>query len=261
MYPELKELQNGLLEMYQCFYDLMEQERLDVFLVGGSALGAVRHQGFIPWDDDMDVAMLRADFERMEWLLAERNGKIGVYQYLPAENEVYPDAPIGHLYDTRIVKKHGYDRTPAIDIHPLDGVPERGILRKMQNILSKVYYLFAYNHPTKNKGSAMRAMTGAILAVTPERLRRTYLKGAKKFITRWNRQDMTHICSLFGEAGYTREILPYGMVVPARRISFENREFKTFADIEGYLAGRYGDYMTLPPEEERQPLHGVSDIE
>ncbi len=261
MCPSLKELQNSLLEMYQSFYDMMEQEGLVLFLVGGSALGAVRHQGFIPWDDDIDAAMLRADFEKMEQLLAARGGRIGVYQYLPAENEIRPDAPVGHLYDTRIVEKRGYARAPKIDIHPLDGVPGRGLMRKLQNIISKVYYLFAYNHPTKNKGRAMKWITRLILAVTPEQLRRFYVKKGKQFITRWNGPDMTHICSLYGEAGYTREILPCEMVVPAKSILFEDREFKTFADVEGYLARRYGDYMTLPPKEERYPLHGIADVE
>lgn len=259
--PGLKKLQNGLLEMYQSFYDTVEQAGLTVFLVGGTALGAVRHRGFIPWDDDIDVAMLRADFEKMEKLMAERGGKIGVYQYLPAENDIYPDAPVGHLYDTRIVEKKGYAHTPAIDIHPLDGVPESGVCRKMQNIFSKVYYLFAYHHPAKNKGTLMKAATALILALTPECLRKIYLRRCKKFITRWNREGMQQICSLFGEAGYTKEILPYEMVMPPRQIPFEDRSYKTFADVEGYLTRRYGDYMTLPREEERHPFHGVSGVE
>ena len=261
MCPSLKELQNSLLEMYQSFYDVMEQEGLDVFLVGGSALGAIRHRGFIPWDDDMDAAMLRADFEKMERLLAARGGRIGVYRYLPAENEIHPDAPVGHLYDMRMVEKRGYALSPKIDIHPLDGVPGRGLMRKMQNVISKVYYLFAYNHPTKNKGKVMKMITRLILAVTPKRLRLAYVRSGKRFITRWNRADMTHVCSLYGEAGYTRETLPCEMVLPARRVPFEDREFKTFADVEGYLARRYGDYMTLPPASERRPVHGIADVE
>lgn len=254
----LEKLQGRLLEMYDAFSGLAEKEHLTVFLVGGSALGAVRHQGFIPWDDDIDAAMLRADFERMEHILAARDNRIGEFRYLPAENETYPDAPVGHLYDGRVVDRKGYRGAVKIDIHPLDGVPESGILRKVQNISSKIYYLYVYHHPAKNKGRLMRFLTRLILLATPECMRRGLVKRLKKRITAWNSGDVRAVCSLFGEAGYAREILPVSVVQPPRSITFASREYKTFHEVERYLSQRYGpDYMELPPVEERRPRHGT----
>lgn len=257
MNSELKGLQSRLLEMYDTFFQKMEEEALDVFLVGGSALGAIRHQGFIPWDDDMDVAMLRPDFERMEQWMAAHDNRLGDFIYLAAENEVHSEAPVGHLYDGKLVEQFGYENVAQIDIHPLDGVPEQSWKRRLQNYASKGYYLFVYNHPTKNKGVWMRRITKFILGVTPEFLRRAYMRWFKGYLTSWNPYESKNICSLFGEAGYQREIIPTGYVIPARYIGFEGRKYKTFDQVEKYLSQRYGNYMELPPKDERKPLHSA----
>ncbi len=252
-------LQERLLEMYDAFTEVMEEARLDVFLVGGSALGAVRHKGFIPWDDDIDTAMLREDFEKMEQIMAARGNVIGEFRYLAAENRIHPDAPVGHIYDGRMADRAGYAGAARIDIHPLDGVPGGAFLRKVQHTASRLYYLFAYNHPAKNKGRLARWATKLILAVTPEFLRKKYVRGLKKVITSWNSRTEKEVCSLFGEAGYRKEIIPYGIVRPARTVEFASREYTTFYDVEAYLRQRYGeDYMQLPPPKERTPRHSVS---
>lgn len=257
MEPGIRNLQIRLLEMYNSFLEVLEEEKLDVFLVGGTALGAVRHQGFIPWDDDMDVAMFRSDFEKMERLLAARGNQIGDLWYVPVENDVYRDAPIGHLYDGRLVERCGYDGVAKIDIHPLDGVPENRILRRVQNIGSKCYYLFVYDHPAKNKGRLMHDMTSLVLKLTPEFLRKRYLKRLKKLITSWNTEDREEVCSLFGVAGYQREILKLDSVIPLQRIKFEGYEYMTLHRVENYLERMYGDYRKLPAAGEQHPRHSI----
>ena len=73
----LKELQQRLVEMLSSFQKFTQQNGMIFFLVGGSALGAVRHQGFIPWDDDVDIAMMREDFEKMEYLMSLQHDRLG----------------------------------------------------------------------------------------------------------------------------------------------------------------------------------------
>ena len=77
---KLKKYQDHLMEMlieFQCFCD---EHNIKFFLVGGSALGAFRHQGFIPWDDDIDVAMFRDDFEKMEAFMSGNNNKLHILE-------------------------------------------------------------------------------------------------------------------------------------------------------------------------------------
>lgn len=252
---ELTKLQEKLLEMYDAFVEVIEKKNMDVYLVGGTALGAVRHQGFIPWDDDMDVAMLRPEFEQMERWMKMHGNRIGDFVYLPAENDIHSEAPVGHLYDGNLIEKYGYDCVAQIDIHPLDGIPKQRFLQRIQQIAAKGYYLFVYNHPTKNKGKAMRVISGMVLALTPAFLRHIYLRVLKKMITSWDTGKSKYICSLFGEAGYRREIIAKSDILPARNIVFSGREYKTFAKVEKYLKQRYGNYMELPPKHERVPLH------
>ena len=93
----LKELQQRLVEMLSSFQKFTQQNGMIFFLVGGSALGAVRHQGFIPWDDDVDIAMMREDFEKMEYLMSLQHDRLGEFIYSPVEKHMIPDAPIGYL--------------------------------------------------------------------------------------------------------------------------------------------------------------------
>lgn len=254
---ELKGLQDKLLEMYDAFFQVMKEEKLDVFLVGGTALGAVRDGGFIPWDDDIDVAMLRPDFEKMERLMAARGNRIGDVVYVPVENQIHSEAPVGHLYDGKMAEARGYGHAAQIDIHPLDGIPENGLLQKVQKISALGYYLFVYNHPTKNKGQAMRKISTLVLALTPEFLRKLYIRLLKKIITAWNPYRAKHICSLFGEASYRQETLPLSDVLPARVISFEQKEYQVFHQVERYLKQRYGDYRKPPAQHQQKPVHSI----
>lgn len=255
----LEELQHQLLDMLEVFQNFTEQNGLVFFLVGGSALGAVRHKGFIPWDDDVDIAMMRSDFEKMEQLMAKEGNRLGDYVYSPVEQHLIPEAPIGYLYDTTHLQR-GYENTAKIDIHPIDGVPENKLLRKVQKISSLVYYLSEYRLPVKNKGKTIRNISKVILKVTPDVMFRFYLKNCKKIMTSWSDRTSENICSLFGVAGYEQEVMPRNYLMPLQKAKFETGEFLIPGRQEEYLTRLYGDYKTLPPEKERHPRHKIYQL-
>ncbi len=253
---ELEGLQQRLVEMLLAFQTFTDEHGLTFFLVGGSALGAYRHQGFIPWDDDVDIAMMRSDFEQMEQIMAAGANRIGEFVYSPVEDHIIPEAPIGYLYDTKHLQK-GYENTAKIDIHPIDGVPENGFLRKVQMLSSLIYYLSEYRNPVKNKGAKIRSISKIILKVTPNFMFDFYMKVTKKIMTAWSDRDSKHICSLFGVAGYKREIMPRNYLMPLQELSFAGETFFVPGDIRPYLERLYGDFEKLPPEEERYPRHDI----
>ncbi len=252
----LKNLQRRLLEMLIEFQDFTQEHGLEFFLVGGSALGACRHEGFIPWDDDVDIAMMRSDFEIMEQLMQERGNRISEMLYSPVEQHLMPDAPIGYLYDATHLEK-GFANTAKIDIHPIDGVPESGFSRKLQKIVSLLYYLSEYRLPVKNKGKAIRLVSKVILRLTPGFLFDFYMRTGKKFLTRWDDRTSRNICSLFGVAGYEREIMPRSYLMPLQEMRFEQHLFLVPGDIDPYLNRLYGNYREMPPAAERFPRHAI----
>lgn len=256
MKEDLEGLQCRLVEMLVAFREFTDGHGVEFFLVGGSALGAYRHKGFIPWDDDVDIAMMRSDFEKMEACMREQGNRLGEFVYSPVEAHLIPDAPIGYLYDIAHAQ-NGYAHTAKIDIHPIDGVPENGLLRKVQKVSSLIYYLSEYRLPVKNKGKKIRAISKMILKITPNVLFRFYMKVTKRIMTAWSDQDSENICSLFGVAGYEREIMPRRYLMPLKTGSFADESFLVPNDTDSYLARLYGDYEKLPPVEERHPRHDI----
>lgn len=253
MDEKLRTYQKHLWQMLYTFDRFCESQGLTVFLVGGSALGAFRHNGFIPWDDDIDLAMMRPDFEKMEHLIAERGNCLGNVQYSPVENQLIPEAPVGHLYDFHVTDS--IEKSPKIDIHPIDGVPEGKFQRTSQKIHALVYYLGIYHLPTKNKGKAAHVISKVLLTVIPDRAWKRILHVCKKNFTQWDVADSEYICSLFGVAGYSREVMPKKWLFPLRKCRFEEYEFWIPNRMDEYLTRLYGNWKELPARESRRPLH------
>lgn len=250
----LKEYQSYLLKMLLVFDAFCEDHGLEYFLAGGSALGAVRHKGFIPWDDDIDLAMLRPDFEKLERILAEQGNKIGEYDYSPVIGQIVPDAPIGHLL---YLPEGNYDKAdaPKLDIHPIDGLPKAGWKRKIQRFFSVVHYMAVYRHPTKNKGKAAHMISKLLVATTSDKMFDRYAKMSRKVIAAHDARRAMQVCSLFGLAGYANEVMDRELLVPYQRTEFEGHLLPVPCKEKEYLGKLYGDYTALPPEADRAPKH------
>ena len=250
----LKEYQNYLLEMLLEFDAFCKLHELKYFLAGGSTLGAVRHGGFIPWDDDIDLAMLRADFERLEEVMAECGNEIGLYKYSPVIGQIVPDAPIGHLL---YLPEGDYNPAdaPKLDIHPIDGLPGAAWKRKVQRFFSIVHYMAVYRHPTKNKGKAAHLISKLLVKTTSDKMFDRYAKISRRMLMAHDSRRAKEVCSLFGLAGYSREVMKREILVPYKNMVFEGHPLPVPNQTEVYLEQLYGEYQTLPKEQERKPKH------
>ena len=254
----LRKRQLRLLDMLIKLDKFCQNNNLEYFLIGGSTLGAVRHSGFIPWDDDIDVAMWRTDFERFEEIALHR--EVDGLLYEPVEGHSFPEAPIGFLYDTTD-KNIPLCECPCIDVFPIDNIPNSKFMRKIQKTFSYLYHISVYRQASQNRGGYSAMITSLFIKCTPRFMFSFYTKISKKIITYWVKKDTDCVANIFGMKRFDRETMPRGNFGTPQLALFEGREFPLPQDTDKYLTRLFGDYMQLPPIEEQQPHHIKLKIE
>ena len=245
----LDAVQKKLFCMMTAFDEFCHTNHLTYYLIGGSALGALRHNGFIPWDDDVDVALPRKDFERMEYILKTNHyNYLGNYFYQAVEQ----NGPTGHLFEK---EKEKSTQRPTVDIYPLDAVPDSKFAQKIQKVICQVYHVATYRKPPKNRGIILKLLTSFFLFATNDRFLSWLKKQAKKIITKWNKRDENLLSNLFGCAGYDKEKVPASYFGTPVYHEFESAYFPIPERCHEYMTHIYGDYMKLPPVSQQKPKH------
>ena len=259
--------QQNAFEVLLEFQRVCEELGLRYYLHGGTLLGAIRHKGFIPWDDDIDVAMPREDYDK----LAKAGPKYFSEGYFYQDYHTEPNFPHyfsrlrkrGAAVDTILMATIKMEHGWFIDIFPLDPCPDgdKAATRFFQGmnffryaILARVSTEFAY---PCNK-HYVRFLLFNVLKRFPNRwlffLRECFRKTMGRFST-GNR-----LCTVGGAYDYPREAYRaewWREVVP---VQFEGHTFPAPDGWDTYLRSVYGDYMILPPQEERKG-HDVMMVE
>ena len=243
----LKEMQAEMLSMLCDVDALFKKNDIPYMLLGGSVLGAIRHNGFIPWDDDVDIGILRCHFEKAENLLASMDKY--VYEY--AEKHIVPDGPCAHLHSTKGVLK--IKESPTLDFFPIDTVPSLNDKRELRKFmfLANVHHLAVLRKAPKNHGLFAKMALGFVVLITPnfifDKIQKYTLKKilSKHYEEKW----------LGNIWQGTTEFFPEKMYLESTTHVFEGHEFPIPKDYEGYLTALYGDWRQLPPENERNPKH------
>ena len=256
-----QETQKLLLEMLDAFVAYCQKYGLRYYLVGGTLLGAVRHQGFIPWDDDIDVGMPRADYDRFLSLVKEDP----VAPQLAAVSG--EDGTLGNPYCELIHMGTRLDRNSSkfirnkcqmlhlfIDIFPQDGWPEdRSEAEKLSRKMKWYRYLIQCGRAKFGKGISWKRT----LAKTPMVLLMRIV-GYERVIGKMNRIAITYN---YDSSRYVGAVT-YGIygvgerclredVVKFVKVPFEGREYMAPGCWDTYLTQIFGDYMQLPPKEKR----------
>lgn len=244
---DIRQLQLHILNNLLAFDKMCKEHDLRYFIVAGTMLGAVRHKGFIPWDDDIDVGMPRPDYNRLmkhakEWMQKPYE----VVAYECDANYPLPFAKIQDADTTLIERQHlRYLGGVYIDVFPLDGMTGNTLKQAIHFAryfyYKKVLYFLCrdpYRHghgPSSwipllcRKLYTLNAVQGII-----SRLQQEYDYDSSDYVADHD----------FGKRG----VLPrtvYGTPTP---IAFENHEVNGIEQADKYLAHLYGDYMTIPPE-------------
>ena len=260
---ELRRLQLCELEILRDFISVCEENGISYFGIAGTGIGALRHGGFIPWDDDIDVGVLYRDYTRLTELIAERFPD----KYDVVNAEKYPQCPIMNtpivMKGTRFVEagfgKLDFPQGVFLDVFPFFTVPSDEAERK--KLSSKAWFygkLLILRHmafpkvPFKGfKAKLAHCVTAAahVFVCVFWSHKRLYNK-IMRICTRYEGQK-TGVNEWFFETRRHASVYTDDVIFPLRRISFEGLEVCFPNKLEERLTAFYGDYMQLPPPEKR----------
>lgn len=244
----IREMQLEIVKIINKIDIVFKENNIQYFLLGGSVLGAVRHKGFIPWDDDMDIGIKRSDFQKAEALLLTLNE----YVYETTENHIIPDGPTGHIH--LVNEKYSIENSPTIDVFALDGIPDD--FDEWKKIRSKAnwYHLAVLNRPALNRGFIKQMITFILLKIIPQNIWNKIKIHSFKKITSYGVDEAPYIANFFGAWG-EKEYFPRSMFDSVTIGEFEGLKLPMPANPHEYLSQMYGNYMELPPVEKRIPKH------
>ena len=257
-------------ELLKKFREICTAEGMRYYLLGGTALGAKRHKGFIPWDDDIDVGLLREDYDRFVTVAPQylQEGQLVEHYSL---DESYQDYTM-KLSDARVrfVTRCGNiqeNHHVWIDIFPLDGSPNNRFMRWLHfrrldffRMLLVFHYIAKYSadneHPAWRNALIVLAQHVPIgRLIRPTRM--------KKALDREFRRYKVAGSDLVGNylgAYHEREFLPLADYGEGTEVEFEGENYIAPKNLDGYLTNLYGDYMKYPPLEKRVPKHRIVKV-
>ena len=235
----LRRAQLRMLEILRVVDSLCKKHNIEYFLDGGSLIGAVRHQGFIPWDDDLDIAIMRDDFFRLREILKKELPKNLVYQDYTTDKN-YPML-IGKVRDRHSYFKEDFtdnlvEKGIYIDIIPMEKVPSMRWKKKLD-------YWYGHcirgihNYTTK----CDKILSICVLPFSWS------LVWATRIINFFLSSDQ--IAHIYGWGAYNN--FSYKDVFPTRRINFEGMSVSIPQNPDKVLHALFGDYMQIPPKDKR----------
>ncbi|MDD6988281.1 phosphorylcholine transferase LicD [Ruminococcus sp.] len=255
-YEELRKLQLVQVEILKYIDEFCIKNELRYSIAYGTILGAVRHGGFIPWDDDLDICMPREDYEKFIKLWKDTD------KYLLQDHNTNPDFTQSF---TKIRKKNtafvqktdiglDYHKGIFVDVFPFDKVPESAIKRKIQSVNVMFYNLYMRGYAPTKSGTLVRAVSKLILKLTP---RSKYLKKSNKYLSKICKYNDNKNLK-YVDASVTSTMHMYydnDIFDNMKRITFENIEVFALNKRNDFLEIQYGDYMKFPPESEQTWYH------
>ena len=265
-------LRHVLLEMYDDLATLCRKEELCLMLAGGSCLGAVRHKGFIPWDDDLDLMMIRQDYERLIKLLNNDALNTDKYEFRVPNKKSDSPAHFLKIYrrgtlDAEIMTAESpFPKGIFLDVFPIDGAPKNKMFRRFYGTISfilrglgtcvtyakfsgKAFDEFAASNHSLEKAVKRKKLLGRILSIVPHR---QWMYLFDKLVRRPCRSSGFATIPA-GRNHYLGEMQISDIYLSVKDVEFEGRTAAVPEDSDCYLRGLYGDnYMQLPPENKRE---------
>lgn len=263
----LKHLQKVQLMMLKDFNEICESNDITYFAIGGTLLGSIRHKGFIPWDDDIDVLMFREDFEKLNELMSKfPNEKYHLINVLNEETYHFTWGRF-NLKNTKIedwwTSQVKYTVNLYIDIFIMDKIPDNKLKRFIHRwscfTLNQMvqYSLVKFENESRVKQFIQQSMYYflKILPISPMTIKKKCIKTYRKY----ENIECKEYCDF--PSVMHMPIYDPNDFLPVKKSIFEDIEINIPKNYDKILTKLYGDYMQLPPEDKRfNPAHYKIDF-
>ncbi|WP_138261912.1 LicD family protein [[Clostridium] hylemonae] len=260
---EIRKIQEKSLEMALYFKKICDENNLLFYFCGGCCIGAIRHKGFIPWDDDVDVFMPRKDYEILKRIWKK---KTDTNRYSMEDSNEYR---IDHNlflnirdntttfirpYQKKLDICHGL----ILDVLPLDGCPSGKVRRRIQLLWAMIYSVYRSQLIPENHGKVMKWIGSLALALVPSsRFRYKIWHFAEKQMTKYSIEECEYVTELCAGPHYMKNRYPKWAFDKAVYKEFEGYMMPLPQGYDEYLKIAFGDYMKLPPKEKQVAHHDV----
>lgn len=261
---EISEIKELSFQVLRDLVKVCEENGLRYSLTGGTLIGAVRHQGFIPWDDDIDIMMPRPDYDRLIQIM--KTGDHGFdlrCSELDGEDYWYPFAKACHC-DTLVVERQTQEGAAKlgvyVDIFPVDGAGDRLAAARLRVMC------FQFLHGlkiTSNWTSYHRSKLRKWYYEPPRYVcyllsrmigRKRIDRAMERFLRRKSYERSRYVGRLVGDYG-SKEVMEKELFEKRITVSFEGETFCAIAGFDAFLTRLYGDYMQLPPAHKQVSHH------
>lgn len=264
---QLREIQLICLNLLKVFDTFCNNNGLRYYVCGGGCIGAVRHHGFIPWDDDIDVMMPRSDYEKLKALWSSQIDE-SKYRFNDNSEETYLHTMWASISDeeTTFIKERQKDLDIShgikLEIIPLDGCPNGRWKRQTQIFWALIHQIYINQEPPISKGKLLKGVGKFLLSIHRSWLARYRAAvRAEKRMSRYSFEDCDKVTELTTRFHYMQNEYPKQAFVKAVRLDFEGFMMPVPAGYDTYLRMAFGNYMELPPEDERIPKHDAVYID
>lgn len=251
---DLKELQKYQLQMLKDVDYICRKNNIDYFLTWGSALGAIRHGGFIPWDDDIDISMTWENYKKFESIAQKELGEKYFYQSQETDKYCFTTWNKVRINNTTSMEKNlkhiKCHYGICMDVFPLIGVPNSRFRKFVQKIQILIYRIFKYERYLTNRNPKGNILFKVFYGIFPKKFKVYLTNKLIKSITKYDMNKCDYWVE-FLSGNYNAMMFKKDFFGLGTKVKFEDLDVVIPENYDSYLKHAYGDYMKLPKEEDR----------